>query len=1051
MIAKDFNGFGVLNRYKKGVVYSKDMQKTKIHFAAAFIIAATFFLIGLGTVEAAISPTIYITAPVNNTKTNDNTPSIFFYFTDPEAGNGSATLYFNATNVSYNGTVFNNTNTSLTASTLSDGNWTFWVNVTDFFGDTNKSWMYDILIDTTPPIITFVNPTDSNISAQRDWFYINTTLNEEGQSANAEINGSNYSMAQGTTNLEWFINRSGLSEGNYTWRIFVNDTLLNNGKTGFAWTNITVVFDNDGDGFNSSIDCNDNNATVRPLLNNSENNISSNILVCSGIYIAKIYLGNNNIYLDGNGSTIGGNNSTAGPWPNGITVHPYNSIEIRNFNIQNYSGNGIISDITPGTSNTNIINNNISHISGAAINLTTTINFTIKNNNIFSSKFGILLDSANFTTIKNTVFESSIEEYGIALINSAGFNTIENNSINAGSIGIDLAYLTGYNSISYNNITSSSIYAIIITGSVYNNITFNNIYGNNWDGIFFDTSGADPSSNNVSYNNIYSNSNYEINNQQTANITAEFNWWGTTDCSAINASIYDYYDNSSLGIVDWAPFLNDSYPNGVPSPCPSPPPNTPPTINITAPPNNTKTNDNTPLITFYFTDPENTTAESRLYNSYCQFSTNNTTTQNNTYTNLESNSDPNCLGGIPDGNWSFWVNVTDYITENKSELLYLIIDTIPPGVFYDTGTDQNGTYSKNWIFINGTATDPTPSIGLVLEFNGANESWDNCQTTDGTWVNCWKNKTGLADGTYLFKVYAHDGAGNENTTEIRIVTLDTTPPSNIPWINDTSNGTNWIYWEWPQDATLGFSHYEIWLNNTFRENKSTSNYNATGLSANTGYEIQVRPVDDVGNIGNWTNDTGFTKASTGGGGNNNDGGGGNNGGGGVSTNLTNKTNPQARVPGVSQAINRTVQTPSSLIINLSKEFSARGLRVGDVIQVEIAKEPHTITIDKINAKNKTVTLIIRSTPTEVNLKESGSVLVDVDGDGKYDIKIIIDRVDGEKTTVILQDLKVEREQTPTAFLTLTQGQVGILGAIIGAAMFSILVYFYVRKREMVKR
>jgi hypothetical protein len=45
------------------------------------------------------------------------------------------------------------------------------------------------------------------------------------------------------------------------------------------------------------------------------------------------------------------------------------------------------------------------------------------------------------------------------------------------------------------------------------------------------------------------------------------NWWGTTNQAEINAAIYDYYDDFTLGKVNYSPFLTSIEPN---APIPSP-------------------------------------------------------------------------------------------------------------------------------------------------------------------------------------------------------------------------------------------------------------------------------------------------------------------------------------------------------------------------------------------------------------------------------------------------------------------------------------------------
>ena len=58
-------------------------------------------------------------------------------------------------------------------------------------------------------------------------------------------------------------------------------------------------------------------------------------------------------------------------------------------------------------------------------------------------------------------------------------------------------------------------------------------------------------------NNIYGNTGYALYNanaQGTANVDAEDNWWGTASDPAIQSLIYDWLDDSNLGLVDYTPY-----------------------------------------------------------------------------------------------------------------------------------------------------------------------------------------------------------------------------------------------------------------------------------------------------------------------------------------------------------------------------------------------------------------------------------------------------------------------------------------------------------------
>ena len=187
-------------------------------------------------------PTIYIMSQ-NNTKTTNNTPAILFNFTDPDNLTAQATLYFsNGTstlNVSYNSSAFNNTPTSLTASALSDGNWTFWVSVSDGIY-TNTSLRYSILIDTTPPAsVSGLGASAQNLS----WIYW-TWTNPNGSDFNhteVYLNGT-FKKNVTTNNTFSFYNATGLSLNTlYELETITVDNLGNRNTTGSNSTASTIA------------------------------------------------------------------------------------------------------------------------------------------------------------------------------------------------------------------------------------------------------------------------------------------------------------------------------------------------------------------------------------------------------------------------------------------------------------------------------------------------------------------------------------------------------------------------------------------------------------------------------------------------------------------------------------------------------------------------------------------------------------------------------------------------------------------------------------------
>lgn len=83
---------------------------------------------------------------------------------------------------------------------------------------------------------------------------------------------------------------------------------------------------------------------------------------------------------------------------------------------------------------------------------------------------------------------------------------------------------------------------------------YNNTIANNTIGVILDNEYGSPPP--MNYNNIYGNTDYNVKNMGPHGVDAINNWWGTTDESAIDASIYDGRDDATLGLVDYQPFLD---------------------------------------------------------------------------------------------------------------------------------------------------------------------------------------------------------------------------------------------------------------------------------------------------------------------------------------------------------------------------------------------------------------------------------------------------------------------------------------------------------------
>jgi hypothetical protein len=181
-------------------------------------------------------------------------------------------------------------------------------------------------------------------------------------------------------------------------------------------------------------------------------------------------------------------------------------------------------------------------------------------NNSMQSTYGwsgyddIEIANGNNATIIGNVIADGMEGIGVdRVIESFSFNSlsgttiIENNLItnNKGSgisCGAPFPLVIENDTITQNYIglylSSFSTKSILINNNIYNNT-----------GIFDDI-----------------NRSVTIESSQSANVNATYNYWGTTDQSAISNSIHDHKNDSSLGTVNFVPFLNEPNSQSTPSP-----------------------------------------------------------------------------------------------------------------------------------------------------------------------------------------------------------------------------------------------------------------------------------------------------------------------------------------------------------------------------------------------------------------------------------------------------------------------------------------------------
>jgi PKD repeat protein len=208
----------------------------------------------------------------------------------------------------------------------------------------------------------------------------------------------------------------------------------------------------------------------------------------------------------------------------------------------------------------NITNNMIENNKGSGVRLTgdTGGNVVVSGNVIRNNlQWGVYADNGDYTITRNLVF---LNKAGGIFMNSGrkvvnnivadnlgrGFSSyhaappLRNNVFvrNKGDYAVYYAPYSGAMNVDNNTITQ-------------NEGTLGTVYLHAW------TTGPYVGYPLFNHNNIFDNTApYEVLNDYTSGTTinAEDNWWGTSNETEISAKIYDWFDKSTIGLIDYSPY-----------------------------------------------------------------------------------------------------------------------------------------------------------------------------------------------------------------------------------------------------------------------------------------------------------------------------------------------------------------------------------------------------------------------------------------------------------------------------------------------------------------
>lgn len=164
-----------------------------------------------------------------------------------------------------------------------EGNYSIEIRMTDRAGNVNATNLtIKIILDNTSLQILFASPTPNNATINdSNSVFVNITTSETPHSAVLEWNGTNETMDGNVTG--WFKTKTNLADGNYTFRVYANDSVGNRNISETRWVfinatrNMSSVINNISQSLSSS------NITVT-ILNSSGNPANSSQLLSFANY-----------------------------------------------------------------------------------------------------------------------------------------------------------------------------------------------------------------------------------------------------------------------------------------------------------------------------------------------------------------------------------------------------------------------------------------------------------------------------------------------------------------------------------------------------------------------------------------------------------------------------------------------------------------------------------------------------------------------------------------------------------------------------------------------
>ena len=150
----------------------------------------------------------------------------------------------------------------------------------------------------------------------------------------------------------------------------------------------------------------------------------------------------------------------------------------------------------------------------------------------------------------------------VRLYSASSVNVTNSTIAHSSNYGIYMSHASNCK-ITGNDVGSNE-YGMYLSNADDNDLSCNWVHANNQYGYYLR---GGSTGNNISHNNIIMNGNcsgvgceWDIYNAQNYEVNATNSYWGTSDPDVINASIYDHYDHSGYGIVNFSGYRDSPEP-----------------------------------------------------------------------------------------------------------------------------------------------------------------------------------------------------------------------------------------------------------------------------------------------------------------------------------------------------------------------------------------------------------------------------------------------------------------------------------------------------------